>query len=84
MDRIGGLLTAIAVAKEKAGLSQDESINLIEMPQDKGLFNLPIPSISAKEKIQQDPALRYLELLTKHPGVPLFMMTPDMYPLLQE
>ena len=84
VDKIGGLMTAIAVAKAKAGISPDEEINLVEIPNNKGLFDLPIPFVSIKQKVQQDPVLRYIQLLTENPGEPLFMMTPDTYPKLKE
>jgi protease IV len=84
VDKIGGLMTAIAVAKEKAGLLPDEEINLVEIPKSRGLLDLPIPMLSIKEKLSQDPVLRYIQLLTENPGRPLFMMTPDSYPQLKK
>jgi protease IV len=83
VDRIGGLMTAIAVAKERAGISPDEEINLVEIPKNKGLFDLPLPGVSIKQKVTEDPILRYIQLLTENPGQPLFMMTPDSYPIIE-
>ncbi|MFZ4620733.1 MAG: signal peptide peptidase SppA [Bacteroidota bacterium] len=38
VDELGGLETAINIAKEKAGLNKDQYIEIVEMPK-KGLFN---------------------------------------------
>jgi protease-4 len=38
VDRLGGLDTAIAAAKEKAGIARDREVNLVVLPERKGLF----------------------------------------------
>ena len=39
VDVLGGLETAITIAKERAGLSRDQHVKIIEIPK-KGLFDL--------------------------------------------
>jgi len=38
VDRLGGMDTALAVAKEKAGIARDREVNLVVLPERKGLF----------------------------------------------
>lgn len=39
VDRIGGLETAIAVARDKAGLTKDDYVQVVEYGRTRGLFN---------------------------------------------
>ncbi len=39
IDRLGGLETAIAVAREKAGIPASQAVTLVELPEQKGLFD---------------------------------------------
>ena len=38
VDRLGGLDAAVAAAKEKAGIARDREVNLVVLPERKGLF----------------------------------------------
>jgi len=38
VDRLGGLETALAAAKEKAGIAKDREVNLVVLPERKGLL----------------------------------------------
>jgi protease-4 len=40
VDRLGGLDTALAVAKEKAGIPAGQEVTLVPLPASKGLFDL--------------------------------------------
>jgi protease-4 len=40
VDRLGGLDTALSVAKEKAGIPADQEVTLVALPARKGLFEL--------------------------------------------
>ncbi len=83
VDEIGGLFTALAIAKRKAGLKPDQEIDIQEIPKSKGLFALPEISSPIKQSLKNDPTLEYIRLLSKHPGQPLMMMEPGSYPTLK-
>jgi protease-4 len=38
VDRLGGLDTAVGIAKEKAGIARDQEVSLVTLPERKGLF----------------------------------------------
>jgi protease-4 len=38
VDRLGGMDTALAAAKEKAGIAKDREVDLVVLPERKGLF----------------------------------------------
>jgi protease-4 len=80
VDEIGGMMTAIAVARHDAGLSIDDEIDLVEIPRNKGLFEFKskIPMMPAN--IEEDPIFKYLEMFTNNPQRPLPMLIPGTYP----
>ena len=80
VDEIGGMMTAIAVARHDAGLSIDDETELVEIPRHKGLFEFKsrIPTLSAD--IENDPIFRYIKMFTDSPRKPLPMMIPGTYP----
>lgn len=84
VDEIGGLQKAIDLAREKAGIAKEAEIDIIEIPKNKGLFNLGIPFVSTGYKLNQDPVLHYIRRLSERPGGPLFMLPPDAYPIFNE
>ncbi|MBI3194230.1 MAG: signal peptide peptidase SppA [Ignavibacteriae bacterium] len=72
VDVLGGLTTAIRIAKERAGLTPDEEVEIVELPE-MGWFDfsslfqpklLPV-------KIEDDPALNHLLFRLKHNGEPM-------------
>jgi protease-4 len=76
VDVLGGLETAINIAKDRAGISKDQDITIIEMPK-KGLidFSVFMPKlfgIDAKSTI--DPMVELLKFRTQHNGEPLPML----------
>jgi protease-4 len=78
VDVLGGLETAINIAKERAGIQKDQSVTIIEMPK-KGLmdFSMFTPKIFGGEtKITIDPAVELLKFRLKHNGesLPLLPM----------
>jgi protease-4 len=54
VDRLGGLHTAVALAKEKAGIPASEEVQLVSLPEEKGLFEL------LRERREEDVGLRLL------------------------
>ena len=80
VDEIGGLMTAIAIAKQKAGLGPDEKVDIVEIPKYKGLFHYDFGLPFVKSKVIENSILQYLKMVTEHPGQPLMLLTPGSYP----
>ena len=80
VDVIGGLDTAVSLARASANIPPEKEVKLLEMPG-KGLFKLPFAGeedsiFDIKDSREWD----YLRLLLDHPGRPLPMTPPDLYP----
>ena len=79
-DRIGGLEAAIALAKEKIGLSADEIVELMERPRPKlfssALFRPRLLGLDA----QPTPELDYLQFRLQHNGLPLLLVPANHVP----
>jgi len=76
VDVLGGLETAINIAKERAGIQKDQSVTIIEMPK-KGFvdFSMFMPKFFGIEtKIAADPTIELLKFRLKHNGEPLPML----------
>ncbi|MBA7516093.1 hypothetical protein ES705_08138 [subsurface metagenome] len=74
VDVIGGLETAIDIAKEKAGISKDQEITMVELPKrkllDPGMFK---PKMFGVE-FQNNEFINYLKFRLEHNGEPLPML----------
>ncbi len=79
-DRIGGLETAIALAKEKIGLGPDAPVELVERPRPKllspALFRPRLLGLAA----QPTPELDYLHFRLQHNGLPLLLVPANHVP----
>ena len=79
-DQIGGLEVAIALAKEKIGLSADETVELMERPRPKlfssALFRPRLLGLTA----QPTPELDYLQFRLQHNGLPLLLVPANHVP----
>ena len=79
-DRIGGLEVAIVLAKEKIGLSADETVELMERPRPKlfssALFRPRLLGLTA----QPTPELDYLQFRLQHNGLPLLLVPANHVP----
>ncbi len=85
VDEIGGLLTAVSIAKEMAGLSPGDRVKILEIPRYKGLWNTDLFSpLGIKSAAGDDPIYQYLEMVSEKPGAPLPLMTPGYYPTEEE
>jgi protease-4 len=76
VDVLGGLETAINIAKERAGIPKDHDITIIEMPK-KGLidFGKFMPKLFGIEaQIASDPTVELLKFRIRHNGEPLPML----------
>jgi protease-4 len=79
IDKIGGLLDAIAIARGMTDIPDSEKIDLIEIPKSKGLFEL-FPFTSPIQTKEKDMVIKYLNLFEANFGKPLPMMLPGSYP----
>ena len=79
-DQIGGLEVAIALAKEKIGLSADEIVELMERPRPK-LFSPALfrPRLLGRAA-QPSPELDYLQFRLQHNGLPLLLVPANHVP----
>ena len=76
VDVLGGLETAINIAKERAGIPKDQDVTIIEMPK-KGLidFSMFMPKLFGIEaKTASDPTIELLKFRIQHNGEPLPML----------
>jgi len=83
VDEIGGLFSALAIAQQKAGLKPNEEIEIIEIPKYKGLFNFQPKLLPFAARLEADPVLEYIRMLSERPGQPLPMLMPGTYPGLE-
>lgn len=71
VDVLGGISTAISIAKEKSGISRDAEVNIVEYPE-KGLFD--IGSLMPKLlplSLTDDPVIEHLRFRLRHNGQPM-------------
>ena len=80
IDSIGGLMTAIEMAKNNAGIKPGDPVELVEIPKYQGLFNVQGQMSPAVTALKNDPVYQYLKMITTHPTKPKFIMPPDAYP----
>jgi protease-4 len=76
VDMIGGLETAIAVARARAGIRPDEEVRLLELPEP-GLFSVPLllGGVGIDVPNDKDSFIEAIRFLASHNGVPLPIMS---------
>jgi len=79
IDDIGGLMMAMDFAKQDAGIKDGDEIEILEIPKNRGLMEL-FPMFSAKQKVENDPIVRYIKMIAENPMQPLYMLPPGTYP----
>ncbi len=79
-DRIGGLEVAIALAKEKIGLSADETVELMERPRPKLFSSALLRPRLLGLTAQPTPELDYLQFRLQHNGLPLLLVPANHVP----
>jgi protease-4 len=74
VDVLGGLETAIEIAKDRAGLARRE-VTIVEYPKP-GLFDFSsfMPRLFGVELAQPDPLIEHLKFRLKNNGVPMPML----------
>jgi protease IV len=76
VDIVGGLETAINIAKERAGIPKNQEVKIVEMPK-KGLFDFSMfaPKLFGFEtKTATDPTIELLKFRLQHNGEPMPML----------
>jgi len=80
VDKVGGLTEALKIVADMAGFVSDGDYDIVEIPKSKGLINFGRRSFPFPYSVENDPVIRYLEMLTENPGRPLPMLIPGTYP----
>ncbi|MGH2569215.1 MAG: signal peptide peptidase SppA [Bacteroidota bacterium] len=77
VDVLGGLETAISIAKDRAGL-RDRVVSIVEYPRP-GLFDVSflMPRLFGVEVVQPDPLVEHFKFRLKNNGVPMPMLPLD-------
>lgn len=83
VDEVGGLLTALAIAQQKAGLKPDAEITIVEIPRYKGLFNFRPKFSPIATRVENDPVLQYIRMVGERRGQPLPLLLPGTYPTIE-
>jgi protease-4 len=79
VDELGGIETAISIAKAKAGIAEDEEVDIVQMPKpplfDPQMF---MPKLIGVE-YKPDPVLENLKFRIKHNGKPMPLLPLDQF-----
>lgn len=85
VDELGGLDTAIRLAKREAGIGEDEKVELIEMPRPALMSsNIFAPKLFGIEIKEEDEYMKLLKFRMEHNGDPLPMLPMDQMGLVIE
>ncbi|NKB65976.1 MAG: hypothetical protein GKR89_02835 [Candidatus Latescibacteria bacterium] len=78
VDTLGGLETAVHLAKEKAGIAADQRVRLVELPAP-ALFapGLLTPRLVGAGQPSRPPMLDYLQFRLQHNGRPLLLLPQE-------
>ncbi len=85
VDEIGGMMNALAIARNMAGIDPGDEFDLIQIPEDKGfinwesLFKPELPVTAGNRAV-----LQYLKMVSEQPGRPLPLLEPGSYPTLED
>jgi protease-4 len=84
VDELGGIETAIRIAKAKAGIPEDEEVMLVQMPKaplfDPGMFAPKLIGVEYKP----EPVLEHLKFRLKHNGEVMPMLPLDQMDAISE
>ncbi|MDI6765834.1 MAG: signal peptide peptidase SppA [Bacteroidota bacterium] len=84
VDVLGGLETAIQIAKERAGICPKMDVTIVEYPE-KGLFDMSafMPKL-LPFSVEDDPVLQHIRFRLKHNGQPMPILPMDEMEIGQE
>lgn len=84
VDDIGGLMTAIELARKMAKIPDKRKYVIIEIPKYRGLFNTGfLRPFRAEEQVVDKATLEFLRMMSERPGQPLPLLLPGTYPALE-
>jgi protease IV len=86
VDVLGGLETAIDIARERAGISKDQEVTIIELPK-KGLidFSKFMPKLFGIEtNTISDPTVELVKFRLRHNGEPLPMLPMENMDMIEQ
>ncbi len=77
VDVLGGLETAIQIARERAGISSKADVDIVELPE-KGWFDMSgfMPKL-LPFSVEDDPVIQHLRFRLKHNGQPMPILPMD-------
>ena len=80
VDEIGTMYAAIHMAREQAGIDEDERFEIVEGPEPP-MFAFPglLSLAGIEEQQESDPMMEYLELILDRSGDPMVMMPFEYY-----
>jgi protease-4 len=79
VDEMGGLETALSIARAKASIKPGEEVTIVELPRP-GLIDmsrLVSKLLGFEESVKEDPVIQQLKFRLKHNGEPLPIMSID-------
>jgi protease-4 len=72
VDVLGGLETAVNIARERAGIPKQDEINILSLPKPGFInFNQFIPKVIGVESGKKDPLFEHLKFRLQHNGRPM-------------
>lgn len=80
VDEIGGLTTAIEIAKRKSGMKTGTDFDIIEIPNTKGFINLRKQFSPVAASVSSDPTVQFIKFMLDMNGTPAPVLTPGTYP----
>ncbi len=82
VDEIGSMNAAIHMARDAAGMDDDEEFDITEGPEPPP-FRLPrfLSAIGIEEPKAKDPMVEFLEMMIEHKGEPMVVMPFEYYHL---
>ncbi|NIS37923.1 signal peptide peptidase SppA, partial [Candidatus Saccharibacteria bacterium] len=83
VDEIGGLFTAVEIARTLAGIGDDAKYQIKEISKYKGFFDTDFLSpVSVRQTLEDDPTIQFLRMMAERPGYPFPILRPGTYPTL--
>lgn len=79
IDRIGGLSSAIELAQEMASLKDEPTLEIIEIPRKKGLFNLRNQISPFGFSVNEQTDFELLKFMIEHNGTPAALTWPEFH-----
>ena len=79
VDEIGGLMTALALAKSEAKIADNQRVEIVEIPKTTSLSEY-LGGMTRTQTLVSDPVVEYLRSVAEEPFQQLFRMLPDDYP----